>query len=63
MIHVLDETSVEQAVAVEPFVDALLLDSGNPDPDVKVLGGKGRKHNWDISRETRKNINIPLFPA
>lgn len=63
VIHVMDESSVNEAIAVEPFVDALLLDSGNPNLDVKVLGGTGRKHNWDVSREIREKVNIPLFLA
>jgi phosphoribosylanthranilate isomerase len=63
VIHVLDKRSVAEAIAVEPFVDALLLDSGNPNLDVKVLGGTGRKHNWDVSREIREKVNIPLFLA
>lgn len=63
VIHVMDESSVNEAIAVEPFVDALLLDFGNPNLDVKVLGGTGRKHNWDVSREIREKVNIPLFLA
>lgn len=63
VIHVINEKSVAEAVAVEPFVDALLLDSGNPNLDVKILGGTGTKHNWDLSREIREKISIPLFLA
>ena len=29
VIHVLDQNSVEEAIAIAPLVDALLLDSGN----------------------------------
>ncbi len=53
VIHVLDETSVAEALAVAPFVDALLLDSGNPGLAVKQLGGTGRTHNWALSRRIR----------
>lgn len=63
VVHVINERSIEEAIAVEPFVDALLLDSGNPNLEVKVLGGTGRKHNWDLSREIRAKVNIPLFLA
>jgi len=30
---------------------------------VKELGGTGRTHNWELSREIRKSIPIPLFLA
>lgn len=63
VIHVIDEKSVEEAVAVSKFVDALLLDSGNPNLEVKELGGTGRTHNWDLSKKIRESINIPLFLA
>lgn len=59
----LDKKSIEKAIAVEPFVDALLLDSGNLNLDVKVLGGTGKKHNWYLSGEIREKISIPLFLA
>ncbi len=63
VIHVRDEISIEQALEVAPFVDALLLDSGNPSAAVKVLGGTGLTHNWDISREIVKAVDIPVFLA
>ena len=63
VIHVIDEKSVEEAVAVSKFVDALLLDSGYPNLEVKELGGTWRTHNWDLSKKIRESINIPLFLA
>ena len=63
VIHVIDEKSVEEAVKVAQFVDAILLDSGNPNLKVKELGGTGRTHNWTISRQIRDAIGIPLFLA
>lgn len=63
VIHVRDEISLEQALEVAPFVDALLLDSGRPAAVVKVLGGTGLTHNWEISREIVKAVNIPVFLA
>ncbi len=63
VIHVRDEISLEQALEVAPFVDALLLDSGSPAAVVKVLGGTGLTHNWEISREIVKAVNIPVFLA
>ena len=63
VIHVIDENSVTEAVEKSQFVDAILLDSGNPNLQVKELGGTGRTHNWAISKKIREEINIPLFLA
>ncbi|MDF9800587.1 phosphoribosylanthranilate isomerase [Catalinimonas alkaloidigena] len=63
VIHVMDESSVEEAKSVARDVDAILLDSGNPSLAVKELGGTGKVHNWEISRKIRKTIDIPLFLA
>ncbi|QTN40047.1 phosphoribosylanthranilate isomerase [Cryomorphaceae bacterium] len=63
VIHVLDEGSVEEAQSVAPHVDAILLDSGNPNLDVKVLGGTGKTHNWALSRRIRAEIPVPVFLA
>jgi phosphoribosylanthranilate isomerase len=63
VIHVLDENAVKEAVEISKHVDALLLDSGNPNLSVKELGGTGRTHNWELSREIRESIDIPLFLA
>lgn len=63
VIHVLDKDSVKEAVEKSHYVDAILLDSGNPNLSVKELGGTGRTHNWSLSKEIRENIPIPLFLA
>ena len=63
VIHILDEKSIEEALSVQKFVDALLLDSGNPKLKVKELGGTGRTHNWEISRNIVEEVNIPVFLA
>jgi len=63
VIHVQDETAIEQAIRVESYVDAILLDSGNPNLPVKELGGTGKTHNWDISREIVDSIETPVFLA
>lgn len=63
VIHVEDEKAIERAVAVQSMVDAILLDSGSPDAKVKRLGGTGRIHNWDISREIVQSVNIPVYLA
>lgn len=61
VIHVIDDSSVREAIEISKYVDAILLDSGNPGLSVKELGGTGRTHNWELSREIRKSIPIPLF--
>lgn len=63
VIHVIGQQSVSEAIEISNFVDAILLDSGNPNLLVKELGGTGRTHNWDLSREIRESIQIPLFLA
>lgn len=63
VIHVLDESSIEEAKKVQHFVDALLLDSGNPRLKVKELGGTGRIHNWEISRSIVESVTVPVFLA
>ncbi len=63
VIHVIDDNSVREAIEISNLVDAILLDSGNPNLAVKELGGTGRIHNWELSKEIRKSISIPLFLA
>ncbi len=63
VIHVIDNNSVTEAIEISGFVDAILLDSGNPNLSVKELGGTGRIHNWDLSKQIRESIKIPLFLA
>lgn len=63
VIHVQDEKSVDEALEIAPLVDAILLDSGNPNLDIKELGGTGRTHNWTLSRKIRESISVPIFLA
>lgn len=63
VIHVIDESSVNEAIHISKYVDAILLDSGNPNLKVKELGGTGRTHNWKLSKQIRELINIPIFLA
>ena len=63
VIHVTGPESVAEASAVAPFVDAILLDSGNQSLAVKELGGTGRTHDWTLSRQIREAADVPLFLA
>jgi len=63
VLHVLNESSIEEAIEISKYVDTILLDSGNPNLATKELGGTGRVHNWEISKEIVKSVNIPVFLA
>lgn len=63
VIHVLSEKQIDEALEVEPWVDALLLDSGNPNLKVKILGGTGQQHDWKLSRKIRDAVKKPVFLA
>ena len=63
VIHVNDHWAIEEAVRVAPQVDAILLDSGKPNAEVKTLGGTGETHNWDISRLIVEAVDVPVYLA
>ena len=63
VIHVVDDSSVDEALEIAEEVDALLLDSGNPKLAVKELGGTGRVHNWQLSRKIVEQSKVPVFLA
>jgi phosphoribosylanthranilate isomerase len=66
VIHVQGAHSIDEAVQVAPWVDAVLLDSGNPAAAVKELGGTGRTHDWAISRCIRDALAVlgrPIYLA
>jgi phosphoribosylanthranilate isomerase len=62
VIHVQDASAIEEAVTVAPWVDAILLDSGNQSLPVKELGGTGRTHDWRISRQIREALDALASP-
>ncbi len=63
VIHVLDEHSITQAQKAAQQVDALLLDSGNPNLAIKELGGTGRTHDWLLSRQIVETVDVPVYLA
>ncbi|MBD2757822.1 phosphoribosylanthranilate isomerase, partial [Spirosoma validum] len=64
VIHIIDERNIDEALkAVQDGADALLLDSGNPTLAVKELGGTGRVHNWQVSRQIVDQSSVPVFLA
>ncbi len=63
VVHVTGERTIDEAMALASQVDALLLDSGEPDAPVRLLGGTGRVHDWAISRRIVATMPIPVFLA
>ncbi|MEB3193700.1 MAG: phosphoribosylanthranilate isomerase [Cyanobacteriota bacterium] len=58
-IHVVSDAAIAEAVALEPFVDALLLDSRTADR----IGGTGQTHDWRISRRIVEACTKPVILA
>lgn len=63
VIRVAGPESVDEARAAAALVDALLLDSGNPNLAIKELGGTGRVHDWMHSRSICEITGIPVLLA
>lgn len=63
VVHVIGEESVDEACGLAELVDAILLDSGNPNLAVKELGGTGRRHDWNLSRKIVETCGKPVFLA
>ena len=63
VIHVTGMEAIDEACAIAPHVDAILLDSGNQKLDIKELGGTGRVHDWSISRAISERCGKPVFLA
>jgi phosphoribosylanthranilate isomerase len=63
VIHVIDEKTIDEAIRISYLVDALLLDSGNPNLEIKELGGTGRVHNWTLSKKIVEQSKVPVFLA
>jgi phosphoribosylanthranilate isomerase len=63
VVHVTGPESVDEALEVQETSDAILLDSGNQNLEVKELGGTGRTHDWTISATIREKVQLPIFLA
>ena len=63
VVHVEDESALDQSLRNASHVDALLLDSGTPSARVRTLGGTGNTHDWSISRQIVQRSEVPVFLA
>jgi phosphoribosylanthranilate isomerase len=63
VIHVRGADAIDEARSVAPHVDGILLDSGNPSLAIKELGGTGRVHDWEVSRQLRDAVDVPVILA
>lgn len=63
VIHVSGSDSVREALDVAPYVDGILVDSGDQSLPVKELGGTARTHDWATSREIVESVQVPVFLA
>jgi phosphoribosylanthranilate isomerase len=63
VIHIIDEKTIDEAIRISYSVDALLLDSGNPNLKIKELGGTGRVHNWTLSKKIVEQSKVLVFLA
>ncbi len=63
VIHVINDNSITEAIEISKYVDMVLLDSGNTYLETKELGGTGKTHNWEISREIIEQVDKPVFLA
>jgi len=63
VFHVFGEESIASAKSIDPYVDAILLDSGSPQESDIQLGGTDRTHNWDTSRRIVEAVDSPVYLA
>ncbi|MFK8004714.1 MAG: phosphoribosylanthranilate isomerase [Saprospiraceae bacterium] len=63
VLHVLNKKTIDEAERLMYEVDALLLDSGNPNLTIKTLGGTGNIHNWEISKSIVMKSIVPVWLA
>ncbi len=63
VVHVIDKSSVKEAIDISNNVDSILLDSGNASLKVKELGGTGKTHNWLLSKMIIDSVQVPVFLA
>jgi len=63
VIHISGSESINKARNIASYVDAILLDSGNKSDHKIELGGTGRTHDWSVSAEICRQVDVPVFLA
>ncbi len=63
VVHVEGPEAVEVALAAAEAADFVLLDSGRPSAGTPELGGTGRPHDWTVSREIVRRLEVPVLLA
>lgn len=63
VIHISDDSAFDLLSKYEKLSDFFLLDSGSPFSEMKSLGGTGKTHDWNISREFVRKSKKPVFLA
>lgn len=63
VVHVGGPEAIDEAREAARAADAVLLDSGRPDAEVRELGGTGRPHDWAVSRRIVDQVEVPVFLA
>ena len=63
VVHVQDATALDEVAEIGRRVDAILMDSGNPDAPIQELGGTGRTHDWTLSKRIVQRAEVPVFLA
>lgn len=60
-VSVCNASSVERALEIQPYVDAILLDTIDLEND--KVGGTGLTHDWSLSRQIVEAVQIPVILA
>lgn len=60
-ISVAGSEAVDTALAYEPVSDYIILDTQAP--DIAGIGASGMTHDWNISREIVRRVNLPVILA
>jgi len=62
-VHVTGAEAIEHARKIAPLVHGLILDTGATHGPVRVLGGTGQTHDWNISAKIVEEVQVPIFLA
>ena len=62
-VHVMDDAALDTAREIARHVDALVLDSGNPEPPFRWQNPAGQTHDWELSRRVSEAIHLPILVA